>query len=137
MFVAVQRRVWRSGHGQGWALFAVTLFIVIAWPPTDGKSLALQFTNWAVDPKGHLPVLPEQLGLGTGDNPDAVEARDAQVRLYDQLYAQGGWIRTRLKLKVAADPFNPATARQTLLAMGVVAAFLAWRTRESWSRTIG
>ena len=57
----------------------------------------------------------------------AVEAHDLQVRMYDELYARGGWTRVRLKLKVADDPINPATERQVLVGMGVLAAFLVWR----------
>lgn len=97
------------------------------WPPDRDKSLAVKFVNWAVDPGGTLPVLPPQLGFGVGDDPQAVEARDAQVRLYDRLYAKGGWTRTRLALKVARDPFNPSTERQLLLVIGAITAFLVWR----------
>jgi hypothetical protein len=48
--------------------------------------------------------------------------------MYDELYAKGGWTRRRLELKVARDPFNPSTERQVLIAIGVVTAFLVWRT---------
>ena len=84
--------------------------------------------NWAADPADRLPTLPPQLGLGLGDDPDLVEQRDARVRQYDELFGQGGWTRTRLRLKVARDPFSPATERQVLLALGVVGMFAAWRT---------
>jgi hypothetical protein len=33
----------------------------------------------------------------------------------------------RLELKVAGDPFNSATERQLLVAIGVIAGFLVWR----------
>ncbi len=78
-------------------------------------------------PRIQLPTLPPQLGLGLGDDPVLVEARDERVRLYDALNAQGGWMRSRLRLKVADDPFNPATERQVLLALGVAGLFVAWR----------
>jgi hypothetical protein len=53
--------------------------------------------------------------------------------MYDELYEKGGWTRTRLQLKVVTDPFNAATERQLLVALGVVAAFLVWRSTGSGS----
>ena len=108
-------------------LLAIVLAVIAAWPPDSDKSLAAKFVNWAVDPRGELPVLPAQLGMGMGDDPQAVEERDAVVRHYDQLFTQGGWTRRRLQLKVAGDPLKPSTERQLLLAAGAVAAFLVWR----------
>jgi hypothetical protein len=111
----------------------IALFIVFAWPPTGDKSLALKVTNWAVDPSHTLPVLPGLFGPGMGDEVTAVEAHDLQVRMYDELYARGGWTRMRLRLKVARDPINPATQRQLLLGIGVLAAFIVWRFSASRS----
>lgn len=110
-----------------WILLSTALLIVAAWPPENDKSLALKIVNWAVDPGGRLPVLPQQLGYGMGDDPVAVEARDAQVRHYDELFHEGGWTRRRLQLKTAGDPFNRSTTRQLLLAAGIVVAFVTWR----------
>jgi hypothetical protein len=112
---------------QWWLLLAVSLLVVGAWPPQDDKSLIVKFINWAVDPTNALPVLPDPLSLGQGDDPDAVAAHDMQVQQYDAFYMRGGWARRRLQLKVAGDPMNPATERQLLLGMAVVAALLAWR----------
>jgi hypothetical protein len=42
-------------------------------------------------------------------------------------YAQGGWMRRRLEWKIAQDPFNPATERQVILALGILTAFGFWR----------
>jgi hypothetical protein len=111
-----------------WLLLAVVLAVIAAWPPDNDKSLAAKFVNWAVDPRGELPILPAQLGMGMGDDPQAVEERDAVVRHYDQLFKQGGWTRRRLLLKVAGDPLKPSTERQLLLAFGAIAAFFVWRT---------
>jgi hypothetical protein len=83
--------------------------------------------NWAVDPLNQLPVLPEQLPLGQGDDLQAVNERDALVQQYDALYLKGGWIRKRLELKVARDPFPATTARQLLMVAGVITALVAWR----------
>jgi hypothetical protein len=113
-----------------WVVLAIALFVIAAWPPDSGRSLALQLVNWAVDPRGALPVLPPQLGYGVGDDPRAVEERDAEVRRYDDFYNQGGWTRTRLQLKVADDPLNPATERQLLLAAAAIAVFLVSRSRD-------
>lgn len=120
--------MWQPSRRNWWILLATALLIVAAWPPDADRSLLTKFTNWIVDPFDRLPVLPPQLGLGVGDDPDAVEARDAMVREYDTLYASGGWIRRRLELKVARDPINAATARQLLIGFGVMVAFAVWRS---------
>jgi hypothetical protein len=123
--------VWQPTNRQWWILAVVVLFAIAAWPPQDDRSLAAKFVNWAVDPADALPVLPDQLGLGEGDNPDAVAARDIQVQQYDALYEKGGWTRRRLLLKVARDPFNPATERQLLLAAAALTALVVWRFSDS------
>jgi hypothetical protein len=114
-------------RGRWWALLITALLIVGLWPPDGDRSLAVKVTNWVVDPGNTLPVLPPQLGYGVGDDPQAVEERDAAVRHYDALYAEGGWMRRRLQLKVAGDPFNRATTRQVLLGLGILVAFVVWR----------
>jgi hypothetical protein len=108
-------------------VLAVVLFVIAAWPPDEDKSLLAKLVNRAVDPAGDLPVLPPQLGFGLGDDPQAVEERDAQVRRYDALYNQGGWTRARLKLKVAGDPLPRGTERQLLLAVAAVGLFAVFR----------
>jgi len=125
--------VWRPGNVQWWILISIALFIAVAWPSGTDKSLAAKFVNWAVDPTNELPVLPDQLPLGLGDDADAVATHDALVWRYDTLYNQGGWMRTRLELKAAGDPFEPGTTRQVLALIGVVSAFLAWRFLPSKS----
>ena len=119
--------MWQPNNLQWWILVSVALFIVIAWPPAEDRSLAFKFVNWAVDPRDELPVLPPQLGFGVGDDPVAVAEHDAQVQHYDELYAKGGWTRKRLELKVATDPFNASTERQLLVAFGVLSALVVWR----------
>jgi len=110
-----------------WLLVVFSVVIVALWPPRDDKSLAAKFVNWAVDPANELPILPDQLALGQGDDPDKVHAHDMQVQQYDALYLKGGWTRTRLELKVAGDPFNPGTSRQVLTVAAVAIGFLVWR----------
>jgi hypothetical protein len=112
---------------QWWSIVVAALAIVVMWPPVDGKSLAVTFVNWAVDPSGQLPILPSQLPLGKGDDPEAVEARDSVVRQYDALHSQGGWTRRRLLLKVAGEPLRPSTMRQLLMGAAVILALVTWR----------
>jgi hypothetical protein len=112
---------------QWWLLVIVALLVVFVWPPSGDKSLAVKFVNWAVDPADALPVLPDQLALGLGDDPDAVYEHDLRTQQYDGLYLKGGWTRRRLHLKVARDPLNPSTERQLLTGIAVMAAFLVWR----------
>jgi hypothetical protein len=125
--VTPEALVWQPSNAQWWVLVTVAAFVVIAWPSDGDRSLALKLTNWAVDPKDELPILPGPFALGQGDDLDAVELHDLQTRMYDELYNKGGWTRTRLELKVANDPFNPATERQVLTAIAVLTAFLVWR----------
>ena len=117
----------RPGNVQWWLLAIVALLIVFVWPPGEDRSLAVKFVNWAVDPGNMLPVLPGQLALGFGDDPDAVAAHDMQTQQYDALYLKGGWTRRRLELKVARDPLSASTERQLLTAIAVATGFLAWR----------
>jgi hypothetical protein len=122
--------MYKPTNAQWWFLVIVALLIVFAWPPGDDRSLAAKCVNWAVDPRDTLPVLPNQLALGLGDDPDAVAAHDMVVQQYDSLWARGGWTRKRLELKVARDPFNPSTERQLLTAAAVLTALLMWRRKS-------
>jgi hypothetical protein len=119
--------VWQPGNAQWWVLVVVASFIVVAWPADRDKSLGMKLVNWTVDPANELPTPPRPLALGQGDDPDAVDAYEQQARAYHALYARGGWMRTRLELKVARDPLNPSTERQVLVLIGVVTAFVVWR----------
>jgi len=122
--------MWRPSNAQWWILLAVTLLAIVAWPPQNDKSLATKFVNWAVDPTQQLPILPPQLPLGLGDDPDAVNARDQQVREYDKLFAQGGWTRRRLELKVADDPIDSTTTRQILVGVAALGVLVVWRMKS-------
>ena len=107
-----------------WILLLTALLMVATWPPDKGRSLVVKALNWSVDPADTLPVLPPQLGFGLSDDVQAVEIRDEMVRRYDELFNRDALTRTRLELKVAEDPFNPATERQLLLVLGIIVAFL-------------
>ena len=119
--------MWRPSNSQWWVLVIIALLIVFLWPPRDDKSLAFKLVNWAVDPWDDLPILPDQLPLGAGDDPEAVSIHDVLTQQYDALYQKGGWTRMRLALKVANDPLNPATERGLLTGLAVMTAFLVWR----------
>jgi hypothetical protein len=119
--------VHRPSDRAWWLLLAIGLAVILAWPPQQGRSLALTLLTRIVDPDNSLPILPPQLAIGMGDDVEAVERRDAMVRRYDEMYGRGGLTRWRMDMKVARDPFNPTTERQVLLLFGVVAAFLVWR----------
>lgn len=106
---------------------ASALLLVALWPPEGGRSLAVQAVRWAADPSGALPVLPDQLPVGMGDDPQAVEVRDEMVRAYDAAWDAGRVTRLRLQMKSAREPLPPATLRQILLAAGVLLAGIAWR----------
>lgn len=120
-------RVWKPTGGGWWVLLVAALFVIAAWPPDNDRSVLVKLVNWGVDPLDRLPILPPQLSLGLGDDVQAVEARDALVRRYDEFHGRGGWTRKRLELKVARDPFNPSTERQILLGIGAITAFVVWR----------
>ena len=119
--------MWRPAKGEWWILLAAALLLVALWPPSDDRSLAAKFVNWAVDPGDTLPTLPGPLTEAQSDDLAAVNAHDLQTRMYDELYQRGGWTRLRLELKVARDPFARATERQLLVALGVVTVFVVWR----------
>jgi hypothetical protein len=119
--------MWRPSTGPWWILLTAALLLVALWPPSDDRSLAAKFVNWAVDPADTLPTLPGPLTEAQSDDLAAVNAHDLQTRMYDELYQRGGWTRLRLRLKVAPDPFARATERQILVALGVVTAFVVWR----------
>ena len=110
-----------------WILLLASLAIVALWPPQEDRSLVVKFVNWIVDPGDGLPILPPQLEMGMGDDPQMVELRDSIVQRYDRMYSLGGLTRTRMDLTVARDPFDPPSERQLLLVFGVVVGFLVWR----------
>jgi len=126
--------MWQPTKRQWWSLLVIAVFLVAAWPPADDRSLLMTFVNRAADPSGGLPTLPGPLPLGQGDDPAVVDAHDLETRMYDELYAKGGWTRLRLRLKVARDPLPPTTQRQLLVIVGVIAAFLVWRTSNPRSQ---
>ena len=121
--------MWQPDNRQWWILLVTALAVIALWPPSDDRSLAMKFVNRAVDPNGTLPTLPDPLDFAQGDDLPSVEAHDLQTRMYDEAYDKGALMRLRMDLRDAADPFNPATERQVLVALGVLVAFLVWRSK--------
>ena len=121
--------MWQPDNRQWWILLVTALAVIALWPPSDDRSLAMKFVNRAVDPNGTLPTLPDPLDFAQGDDLPSVEAHDLQTRMYDEAYDKGTLMRLRMDLRDAADPFNPATERQVLVALGVLVTFLVWRSK--------
>lgn len=111
-----------------WTLvWAVSLTILLAWPPPSGRSLGLKLLNWAVDPRQALPTFPEPLPIGLDDDGNAVAAHDELERSYYDFYNRSRFTRWRMEMKEAGEPFDAGTTRQALIGLGVVGALLAWR----------
>src|SRR5476649_2525810 len=72
----------QATNAQWWILLVVALLIVAAWPSDQDRSLAAKFVNWAVDPGGTLPILPDPFAPGEGDDFEAVNIHDLQTRMY-------------------------------------------------------
>ena len=68
-----------------WSIVVAALAIVVMWPPADGKSLAVTFVNWAVDPTDQLPVLPPQLPLAPSIAPELVTTHLRTAAIIDNL----------------------------------------------------
>jgi hypothetical protein len=119
--------MWQPSTLQWRIIWPVALLLVAVWPADQDRSLALKAVNYLVDPTDSLPILPGPLAMGLGDDPAAVAEHDAVTMDYDRLYATSWWMRIRLELKDARDPFSPSTERQLLTGFGVVAALLVWR----------
>jgi hypothetical protein len=119
--------MWQPNRAQWRVIWPIALFVVLAWPPDQGRSLLMKIVNRAADPAGALPELPPVLPLGLDDNGDAVAAHDEQEREYYRVRARSTAARWRMDLKTAGDPFDPSTERQLLTALTVVSALAVWR----------
>jgi hypothetical protein len=112
---------------QTWMIGGIAVFIVVAWPPGQDRSLAVKAVNWLADPANTLPTLPGPLAPGLDDDADAVTAHDTEMAEYDRLFASSAMMRIRLTLKVAADPFNPSTERQILTVLAILTGLGIWQ----------
>ena len=74
---------WNPNRAQWWIIWLVAVVCVLGWPPGNGgTSLGTKAVRWLADPSGTLPVMPEPLPLGLGDDGYAVAEHDAQQAEY-------------------------------------------------------
>jgi hypothetical protein len=119
--------VWQPSRAQWRIIWPLALFIVLAWPGGDGRSLGVKALNWIADPQQTLPSLPPQLPMGLDDDGDAVAAHDAQEMEYFRALDGSSLTRFRIRMKEANDPFESSTERQLVVGVGVLGALLIWR----------
>ena len=60
--------MWQPTGTQRWFIWIVAIFLLLAWPPAEGGSLAVKAVRWTADPRNKLPVLPDPLPMGLGDD---------------------------------------------------------------------
>jgi hypothetical protein len=108
-------------------IWTAAVLLVLTWPPDTGRSLVVKAVNWAADPAGSLPTLPAPLPIALDDDGDAVPAHDAQEAEYYRVRDRSVITRWRMTLRDAADPFDPSTERQLLVAVAVLSALGVWR----------
>lgn len=119
--------VWQPNTAQWRIIWIVAVLMILGWPPAEGRSLGMKVVNRLADPTDSLPALPGPLPIGLDDNGDAVASHDAELAEYYRLYTGSRFTRLRMKLKEAADPFDPTTERQILVAIGILSALAVWR----------
>jgi hypothetical protein len=119
--------LWQPNASQWRLICILTAVIVLLWPGSDNHSLAVKALAWVADPGNKLPQLPGDFSFQGGDDPDIVEAHDAQEANYYRVY-QSSWLaRLRLRLRDMPEPFDPATQQQVLIATGFIGALFVWR----------
>ena len=120
--------MWQPNRPQWAIISAITLLLVLAWPPSSGgRSLGMKIVNWAVDPAGSLPSVPPPLPMGLDDDGDAVAAHDLLESEYYRVRDRSAMNRWRMRIKDARDPMDPTTERQILIGIAAVAALIVWR----------
>jgi len=124
--------MWQPNRAQWGIIWPLAALIVFAWPPEKGRgqSLLVKAVRWAADPADELPALPPPLPMGLDDNGEAVAAHDAQEAEYYARFNGSPWTRRRMQLKAFADPIDPTTERQVLVAAAVFGALAAWRLQK-------
>jgi hypothetical protein len=128
--------MWQPNRRQWPIIWTVALLLVLGWP-IGGSSLGVKAVNWAADPRGTLPPVPAPIPFGLGDDGDAVAQHDAAEREYYRMWDEGGVSRLRLRLKGTSDPLEPATQRQVVIAVAVLAGLWIWRQEAQRSEARG
>ena len=67
--------MWQPNRAQWATIWVVAVFLILAWPSGDSKSLGAKVVNWAVDPGGALPTMPPQLPMSLDDDGDLILMR--------------------------------------------------------------
>jgi hypothetical protein len=111
-------------------IWTLAAFLLLAWPPAEGKSLGAKALNWIVDPTGALPDLPQTLPMNLDDDGDAVAEHDALEQQYYAAYQGSRLTRMRMDLKAAGDPLETTTERQLLVGVGVLGVLAIWQVGE-------
>src|SRR6476620_7495244 len=119
--------MWQPNGSQWRMIWTAAIVLILAWPPSDGSSLAAKIARWVVDPAGTLPALPAPLPMGLDDDGDAVAAHDALEAEYYRRRDRSAITRWRMGVKAAHDPFDPTTERQLLVGVAALAALVIWR----------
>jgi hypothetical protein len=125
--------MWQPNGAQWRIIWTAAIVLILAWPPSDGSSLASKIARWVVDPAGTLPTLPAPLPMGLDDDGDAVAAHDALERDYYSARSGSPVTRWRMRVKeeaVTRSPIDPSTERQLLVGLGVVSALGVWRLNK-------
>ena len=126
--------MWQPNRVQWPIIWAITLLLVLAWPPDRGRSLLLKSSSWIVDPTGSLPTLPPPLPMGLDDDGDVVAAHDAEEAEYYRARASSWTTRWRMEIREARDPFDATTERQLLVGIVALGALAVWRLNAGTER---
>src|SRR5262249_1927711 len=118
--------MWQPDRIQWRFIWMAAVCLILAWPAENG-SLDVKALNWRADPFEWLAARPSPLGLGAGDDPEAVQLHDAEEAAYYSMYNRSWLGRLRLQLRDLNDPFDPATERQVLAGLAILSVLGIWR----------
>lgn len=108
-------------------IWIVAVVVLLFWPGSEDRSIAVKTVNWVADPMQALPQMPNDFTMADEDDIATVEAHDAQETAYEKYYADSSFARLRIHMRDMDEPFDPSTERQVLAAIAILAALLVWR----------